>query len=66
MTVPAVKDLSIDDLRNLIRDTVEEALDDRLEDLAALSSGAFLRSFEEARTDHREGRVTPLEDLFDG
>jgi hypothetical protein len=66
MTVPAVKDLSIDDLRNLIRDTVEEALDHRLEDLAALSSGAFLRSVEEARTDYREGRVTPLDDLLDG
>lgn len=66
MTATAVKDLSIDDLRELIRSTVEEALDDRLENLAALSSESYLRSIEEARLDHREGRVTPLEDLLDG
>lgn len=66
MTATAVKDLSIEELRDLIRSTVEEALDDRLEDLAALSSDAYLRSIEEARRDHREGRVTPLQDLLDG
>lgn len=66
MTATAVKDLSIEELRDLIRSTVEETLDDRLEDLSALSSDAYLRSIEEARLDHREGRVTPLQNLLDG
>jgi hypothetical protein len=66
MPPTAIKDLSIDDFRALVRTTVAEALDERLEDLAALSSESFRRSVEEARLDHREGRVTPLRNLLDG
>ncbi len=61
-----VRDLSVDELRTVVRDTVEETLDDKLEDLQALSSQSFLRSIEEAREDYREGRVTALADLLDG
>ncbi len=61
----SVKDLSIDELRSLIRTTVEEALEDRSEDLTALASEPFLRSIEEARADLAEGRLTPIEDLLD-
>jgi len=66
MPPTAIKDLSIDDFRALVRTTVAEALDERLEDLAALSSESFRRSVEKARLDHREGRVTPLRNLLDG
>ncbi|MCP3959772.1 MAG: hypothetical protein GY719_18140 [bacterium] len=55
-----VKDLSVEELRTVVRDTVEQTLEDKLEDLQALSSPSFLRSIEEAREDYREGRVTPL------
>ncbi len=61
-----VKDLSVEELRTVVRDTVEQTLDDKLEDLQALSSESYLRSIEEAREDYREGRVTPLADLLDG
>lgn len=61
-----IKDLSVDELRTLIRDTVEQTLDDKLEDLIALSSRAFVSSIEEAREDYRAGRVTPLDELPDG
>ncbi len=61
-----VKDLSVEELRTVIRDTVEHTLEDKLEDLQALSSESFLRSIEEAREDYREGRVTTLADLLDG
>ncbi len=53
-----VKDLSVDELSTLIRDTVDRAIEDKLEDFQALSSKSFLRSIEEAREDYREGRVT--------
>ncbi len=47
---------------SIVRDTVE----DKLEDLLALSSESFLRSIVEARKDYREGRITALADLLDG
>jgi lipoate-protein ligase A len=61
-----VKDLSVEELRTLVRDTVEQTLEDSLEELQALSSESFLHSIEEARKDYREGRVTTLSDLLDG
>jgi lipoate-protein ligase A len=61
-----VKDLSVEELRAVIRDTVEHTLEDKLEDLQALSSKSFLRSIEEAREDYREGRVTALADMLGG
>lgn len=61
-----VKQLSVDELRAVIRETVEQALEDKLEDLEALASPSYLRSIEEAREDVRAGRVTPLDELLDG
>jgi len=61
-----VKELSVNELRTVIRDTVEQTLEDKLEDLQALSSRSFLHSIEEAREDFRAGRVTSLDDLLDG
>ena len=61
-----VKDLSVEELRTVVRDTVEQTLEDKLEDVQALSSESFLRSIEEAREDYREGRITALDDLLDG
>lgn len=61
-----VKDLSVEELRTVIRETVEQTIEEKLEDLQALSSESFLRSIEEAREDYREGRVTTLADLLDG
>ena len=46
-----VKDLSVEALRTVIRETVGKTIEDRLEDLQALSSESFLRSIEEARED---------------
>lgn len=61
-----VNELSVDELRTVIRDTVEQTLDDKMEDLQALSSPSYLRSVEEAREDFQRGRVTSLDDLLDG
>ncbi len=61
-----VKDLSVEELRTVVRDTVEQTLEDKLEDLQALSSESYLHSIVEAREDYREGRVSTLAELLDG
>lgn len=62
---PMVKDLSVNELREVIHDTVREAIEDQVEDLQALRSESYRRSIEEAREDYRAGNVTSLEDLLD-
>jgi hypothetical protein len=64
--VATVAELSVEQLQAVIRDTVEQVLEDRLEDLQALSSKAYLSSIKEARDDYQAGRVTPIEDLING
>ncbi len=61
-----VRELSVDELRGVIRETVKEAMEDYREDLQALGSGEYLLSIEEARRDYHEGRVTSLDELLDG
>jgi hypothetical protein len=61
-----VKDMSVDDLREMIQETVRQTLEDYLEDLQALASPAYLASIEEAREDRREGRAVRLKDVIDG
>ena len=59
-----VRDLTVDQLRAVITETVTRALEDRLEDLQALSSPTFKASIAEAREDRRAGRVISLEELL--
>ena len=61
-----VRDMSSDDLREMIEDTVRRTLENYLEDLQALSSSSYLDSIAEAREDNRQGRTVPLEDLMNG
>lgn len=59
-----VKDLTIEEFKTLVSDTIKESLEDIIEDLIALTSEEFLKSIEEARRDYREGRVKRLEDAL--
>ena len=60
-----VKDLTVGELQSLITDTIKSALEDVLDDIAALSSDEYLQSIEEARNDYKTGNMKRLEDLFD-
>jgi len=60
-----VKDLTIEELRSLISDTISEALEDLIEDILALSSDEYLCSIKEARRDYKEGKVKYFEEIFD-
>jgi hypothetical protein len=61
-----ISDLSLDDLKALIREAVQEAVEEAIEDLVAAGSPEFVASIEEARGDARAGRLTPLESLVRG
>ena len=58
-----VSDLTVEELKTLISETVRESLEDFMEDLIGLSSRGYLQSIEEARSDYREGRFKSLEEL---
>ncbi len=62
--ITKVKDLTVDELRSLVSDTVRGVMEDSIEDMVALSSERYLRSIEEARRDYKEGRVKSFEDVF--
>ena len=62
MTVK-VKDLTEEELQKLISQTMNDVVEDLLEDILGLSSEEYTRSVEDARKDYREGKVTKIEDL---
>jgi hypothetical protein len=52
-----VSELTVDELKEIISDSVKDSIEDILEDIMALRNEEYVRSIEEARDDHREGRV---------
>jgi lipoate-protein ligase A len=62
-TVTKLKDLTVDEFRTLISNSVRESMEDLLEDLTALSSKEYLTSIKEAREDYKHGRVKSIEEI---
>lgn len=62
-TVTKLKDLTVDEFKTLISDTIRESMEDLLEDLTALSSKEYLNSIREAREDYKHGRVKNIEEI---
>ncbi len=62
-TVTKLKDLTVDEFRTLISNSVRESMEDLLEDLTALSSKEYLTSIREAREDYKHGRVKSIEEI---
>ncbi len=60
-----VKELTVEEFKNLISESIRDALDELLEDLEALKSKRYLDSIKEARADYRAGRIKRLEELLD-
>ena len=60
-----IKDLSIEELKCLISDTIRETVEDLIEDMLALSSDEYLKSIEKARKDYKEGRMKPFEEILE-
>jgi hypothetical protein len=56
--------MEIDELKTLIKSTVYEAMDEYIEDLAALNSNQYLDSIKEAREEYKAGNFVNLEELI--
>ena len=50
-----ISDLTIDELKDLISKTVQDVMEEYLEDLKALSSKEYINSIKEAREDYKAG-----------
>jgi DNA-binding phage protein len=59
-----VKDLTIEELQNVIKTTVEETMQEFMEEVFASNNQNYLASIEEARADYQAGRVTSFEEAF--
>jgi hypothetical protein len=60
----AVEDLTIEELQTLIKTTVEETMQELIEDLLAMNNPAYLASIEKARKDYQAGRIKRFENVF--
>ncbi len=63
-TKTKVKDLTVEELRKLIKISVQKSMSDLIEDIAALSNPSYINSIKEAREDYKKGRVKSLKDAF--
>ena len=59
-----ITDLTVEELKNLISNTVQETIEDYLEDLKALSSKEYLKSIKEAREDWITSSLTQLNEGY--
>lgn len=59
-----VSDLTIDELKELVSKTVQETLEDYLEDFKALSSKEYLASIREAREDYKAGDYKNIDEVL--
>lgn len=59
-----IKDLTVDELKLIISDSIKENLQDITEDLLALSSRSYIDSIEEAREDYKKGKTVSIEDIL--
>ena len=59
-----ISDLTIDELKDLISKTVQETMEDYLEDLKALSSKDYINSVKEAREDYKAGNYKNFDEAF--
>ncbi len=60
-----LKDMTADEVKTLISQTVRETMEEFLEDILALGSEHFINSIREAREDYKRGDVKNFEEVFD-
>ena len=60
----SIRDLSVEEFKALVETVVRDAIEDEIEDRAALNSPAYLSSIVEARKEFAEGEVKSFSELF--
>ena len=58
-----VSDLTVEELRKLISEVVQEKIEDAFEESAMLLDKDYIQSVKEARKDYKEGRVKDIDDV---
>lgn len=58
-----IKDLSVDELKKLISATVEESVEDIMEDILSASSRKYIESVADARNEYKTGKCKSLKSL---
>jgi beta-lactam-binding protein with PASTA domain len=56
--------ISVDDLKDLISNVVEEKIEEVVEELKSISDLDYIKSIEEARKEYKEGKVTDVENIL--
>jgi len=59
-----VKDLTVNELKMIISDSIKENMQEISEDVLALSSKNYINSIAEARRNYNEGKCISLEDII--
>ena len=62
--VTKVSEMTVEELKELISESVRGSMEDIMEDFLALQSEDYIRSIEEAREEYRKGKVKSFEELF--
>ena len=63
--VQKIKDLTTDEFKELNSTTIQQIVDEAVEDILALSSPDFIDSIKRARQERKEGKVKKPEELVD-
>ena len=58
-----ISDLTVNELKELIASTVQETIEDYLEDLKALTSKDYINSIREAREEYKAGDYKDYNDV---
>ena len=58
-----ISELTIEELKTLINESVKEAVEEALENFEAISSNSYLKSVKESREEYIKGDFQRLEDI---
>ena len=58
-----ISELTIEELKTLINESVKEAVEEALENFEAISSNSYLKSVKESREEYIKGDFQSLEDI---
>lgn len=59
-----VNELTVDELKDLISNVVQEKLDEMLEDVKLMLDSEYVNSIKEAREEYKQGKVTSIDDIL--
>ena len=59
-----ISELTVEELKEIINESIHEAMEDFMEDLKAISSKDYINSIKEAREDYKAGNYKNFDETF--